>query len=77
MTPELDEQELAFFHELQKYVNKWVAVLGYGSENETIVASGDTIVQARTEAESQGYREVTFVKVPSGDRVFVPTSNEF
>jgi hypothetical protein len=34
-------------------MNKWVAVLAYGSENETIVASGDTIVQARTEAESQ------------------------
>jgi hypothetical protein len=75
--PDLDEQELAFFYELQKYVDRWVAVLAYGTENEIIVASGDTIVQARKEAESKGHLDVTFVKVPSGDRVFVPTSRVF
>jgi hypothetical protein len=74
---DLDEQELAFFHELQKYVDRWVAVLAYGTDNETIVASGDTIVQARKEAESKGYLDVTFVKVPSGERVFVSTSRVF
>ena len=73
--PDLDEQELAFFHELQKYVNKWVAVLAYGTGHETVVASGNTIVEARKEAESNGYHDVTFFKVPSGDRVFVPTLN--
>jgi hypothetical protein len=75
--PELDNQELAFFHELQKYVNQWVAVLGYGTENERVVASGNTIVEARREAESQGFDDVTFFKVPSGDRVFVPILNAF
>ena len=73
--PELDEQELAFFHELQKYVNKWVAVLAYGTGHETVVASGNTIVEARKEAESKGYLDVTFFKVPSGERVFVPNLN--
>ena len=77
MKPELDEQELAFFHELQKYVNQWVAVLAYGTENETVVGSGNTIVEARKAAESNGYKDVTFFKVPSGDRVFVPTLNAF
>jgi uncharacterized protein DUF5678 len=73
--PELDEQELTLFHELQKYVNKWVAVLAYGTGHETVVASGNTIVEARKEAESKGYHDVTFLKVPPGDRVFVPTLN--
>ena len=77
MKPELDEQELAFFHELQKYVNQWVAVLAYGTERETVVGSGNTIVEARKAAESNGHNDVTFFKVPSGDRVFVPTLNAF
>jgi Family of unknown function (DUF5678) len=73
---ELDQQELAFVQELQKYVNKWVAILNYGSENETIVASGTTIREARQEAETKGFAEdVFFFKVPSGERVFVPSVN--
>ncbi len=75
MKAEPDEQELAFFHELQKYVNKWVAVLGYGTKNEMVVASGNTLVETRKRAESNGYHDVAFFKVPSGDRVFVPTLN--
>lgn len=67
---------VSVFHELQKYVNKWVAVLAYGMGHEIVVASGDTIVEARKEAESNGYHDVTFFKVPSGERVFVPTLNE-
>ena len=70
---ELDTQELAFLHELEKYMNKWVAILNYGSDQETIVASGESIKEARREAESKGFKEITFFKVPSGDRVFVPS----
>jgi hypothetical protein len=77
MKPEIDEQELAFFHELQKHVNKWVAILGYGSDDETIVASGTTIIEARQEAEARGFSDVTFFKVPSGERVFVPSVDVF
>jgi hypothetical protein len=69
---EPDAQELAFLSELEKYVNKWVAILNYGSDGETIVASGESIKQARREAESKGFKEITFFKVPPTDKVFVP-----
>ena len=69
---EPDAQELAFLRELEKYVNKWVAILNYGSDEETIVASGESIKQARREAESKGFKEITFFKVPPTDKVFVP-----
>jgi hypothetical protein len=67
-----DAQELAFLRELEKYVNKWVAILNYGSDEEAVVASGESIIDARREAESKGFQEVTFFKVPSGERIFVP-----
>jgi hypothetical protein len=70
---ELDQQELAFVRELQKHVNKWVAILNYGSDNEAIVASGATIREVRQEAETKGFDDdVFFFKVPSGERAFVP-----
>jgi hypothetical protein len=70
---ELDQQELAFVRELQKHVNKWVAILNYGSDNEAIVASGTTIREVRQEAETKGFdHDVFFFKVPSGERAFVP-----
>jgi len=72
---ELDQQELDFVRELEKHVNKWVAILNYGSENEAIVASGMTIREARQEAESKGLADVFFFKVPSGERTFVPTAS--
>jgi hypothetical protein len=70
---ELDQQELAFVRELEKHVNKWVAILNYGSDTETIVASGNTVIEARQEAEAKGFDDVTFFKAPSGERTFVPT----
>lgn len=69
---DIDKQELAFVRELYKYVNKWVAILNYGSDDETIVGSGGTIREAREQAESKGFKEATFFKVPSGERSFVP-----
>lgn len=72
MEEPLDEQELAFVCELEKHVNKWVAILNYGSEDEAVVASGATIREARQEAESKGFDDVFFFKVPSGERTFVP-----
>lgn len=69
---EIDQQELAFVHELQKHVDRWVAILNYGGENEAVVASGATIREARQEAETKGFDDVFFFKVPSGERVFVP-----
>ena len=65
-------KELAFLEELEKNVNKWVAITGYGSDQESIVAAGDSILEARQKAESQGFKDTTFFKVPPSDKIFVP-----
>jgi hypothetical protein len=67
-----DSKELAFLEELEKHVNKWVAIMGYGSDEESIVAAGDSIREARQNAESQGFKDTTFFKVPPTDKLFVP-----
>lgn len=69
---EPDTKDLDFLKELEKHVNKWVAITGYGSEEESIVASGDSILEAREKAESQGFKDTTFFKVPPSDKIFVP-----
>jgi hypothetical protein len=69
---EPDAKELAFLEELEKHVNKWVAIMGYGSDEESIVAAGDSIREARQNAESQGFKDTTFFKVPPSDKIFVP-----
>ncbi|MDX6528073.1 MAG: hypothetical protein QOH41_363 [Blastocatellia bacterium] len=71
---EPDAKELDFLKELEKHVNKWVAITGYGSDDETIVATGDSILEARHKAESQGFKDTTFFKVPPSDKVFALTS---
>lgn len=69
---EPDTQELDFLKELEKHVNKWVAITGYGSDQESIVAAGDSILEARQKAESQGFKDTTFFKVPPSNKIFVP-----
>ena len=69
---EPDAKESAFLKELEKHVNKWVAIMGYGSDEESIVAAGDSIREARQNAESQGFKDTTFFKVPPSDKIFVP-----
>jgi hypothetical protein len=69
---EPDAKELDFLKELEKHVNKWVAITGYGSDDESIVAAGDSIIEARQKAESQGFKDTTFFKVPPSDKLFVP-----
>jgi hypothetical protein len=67
-----DAKELDFLKELEKYVNKWVAITGYGGDEESVVASGDSIHEARQKAESLGFKDTTFFKVPPSDKLFVP-----
>ena len=69
---EPDAKELDFLKELEKYVSKWVAITGYGSDEESIVASGESILEARQKAESLGFKDTTFFKVPPSDKLFVP-----
>lgn len=67
-----DPKELAFLKELEKHVNQWVAILDYGSDDESIVAIGDSIREARRNAESQVFKDTTFFRVPPSDKMFVP-----
>lgn len=69
---EPDAKELDFLNELEKHVNRWVAITGYGSDEESIVAAGETIVEAKEKAESLGFKDTTFFKVPPTDKIFVP-----
>ena len=69
---EPDAKELDLLNELQKHENKWVAIVGYGSDEERVVATGDSIREARQSAESQGFGDTTFFKVPPSDKIFVP-----
>jgi hypothetical protein len=69
---EPDTKELDFLKEMEKHVNKWVAITGYGSDEETIVVAGDSILEARQKAESLGFKDTTFFKVPPSDRIFLP-----
>ena len=72
ITQEPDAKELDFLKELEKHVNKWVAITGYGSDDENIVASGDSIIEARQKAESLGFKDTTFFRVPPTDKLFIP-----
>jgi hypothetical protein len=69
---EPDDKELAFLTELEKHENKWVAVMDYGSDQENIVAIGNSIREARQNAQSKGFNDTTFFKVPPSDKIFVP-----
>ncbi len=69
---EPDARELDFLRELEKHINKWVAIIGYGSDEERIVATGNSILEAREKAESLGFKDTTFFKVPPSDKIFVP-----
>ena len=71
---EIDPKQEAFLLELDRYVNGWVAIIAYDTEDQAIVGNGATIIEARTMAESNGFTDVTFLKVPSPDKLFVPRS---
>ena len=69
-----EPKELAFLKELEKHINKWVAIANYGSDDESVVAAGESIREARKNAETQGFKDITFFKVPATDKLFVPLS---
>lgn len=69
----LNPQELAFIDELEKYQDKWVAIVRKG-ETERIVASGARLREAKQQAIERGFRDVVFMKVPSSHKIFVPTN---
>ena len=66
----VDERELAFINELEKYEDRWVAILRNGDE-ETIVGSDETLKEAKRSAEENGFSDVVFLKVPSSHKVSI------
>jgi hypothetical protein len=69
---DVNETETMFLTELEKYENKWVALIQLG-DSETIVGSGDNAVTAKQSAESRGYKDTILYKVQSFDRGYIPS----
>lgn len=63
---------MAFVDELDRYVNRWVAIVYFGTERQSVVGSGESIREARAEAESKGFTDFSFLRVPPSDKLFVP-----
>lgn len=55
--------------QLRDYENKWVAIY---DPDEKIVGSGDDPIEAKTDAERNGYKEISLFQVPPFDLVYVP-----
>lgn len=68
----LHAQELAFINELEKYRDKWVAILRE-DDDERIVASGTRLKEAKQQASERGFRDVVFMKVPPSHKILIPT----
>jgi hypothetical protein len=54
--------------ELAKYENKWVAI---AEPEEKIVGSGENALEAKLEAERNGYADAALFKVGPFDRGFI------
>lgn len=69
----MNEMDEPFIEQLRQYEGKWVAI--YETETERqIVGSGDDAVEAKRDAEKNGYTEVVLLGVPRFDAVFIPVA---
>ena len=55
--------------QFKEHEDKWVAILA--AENR-IVGSGDDPLEARADAERNGYTETTLFQVPTFDQMYIP-----
>ncbi len=69
----LTRNEKAFVEQLALHENEWVAVVRQNGR-DMVVASGKRIGEAKKAAETKGFTEVSFMKVPSSKTVLVPTA---
>lgn len=69
-TTKFDAKERSFADELAKHENKWVAISRNGT-TETIVGSGESVIDAKREAEAKGVKNAVYRKVPSSHKVFI------
>jgi hypothetical protein len=66
-----EDKEIMFLNELEKYENKWVALVR-SNDTETIVGSGEDALEAKKSAESNGYGDPVLYKVHSFNLGYIP-----
>ncbi len=66
-----ETSETMFLKDLERYENKWVALISTG-DGETIVASGEDAAIAMRNAQEQGVSEPILYKVHSFDVGYIP-----
>lgn len=69
----IEDRELVFLEQLRKYENKWVAI--FESDNEEIVVgSGTSAVEAKREAEAKGFKDAVLLWVKPFNMSYMPLS---
>lgn len=63
-------REIAAAKAMAKYEDLWVAV-SKKSGREVVVASGARIIDAKTEADKKGLKNVTYRKVPASGKILI------
>jgi hypothetical protein len=66
----LSEKEVAHIKELKRYQRKWVAVVE-AEDGDIIVGSGDDAVEAKRNAQEQGFTDVVLFWVRPSNAGFV------
>lgn len=65
---DMTEEKNSLENDLMNYEDKWVAIL---EDEERVVGSGDTPIQAKAEADAKGYSEVALFKVQPFGKYYV------
>ena len=64
----MTEEKKSLENDLMNYENKWVAIL---EEEDRVVGSGNTPMEAKAEADANGYEEAALFKVRGFDKYYV------
>jgi len=64
----MTEEKKSLEDDLMNYEDKWVAIL---EDEERIVGSGDTPIEAKAEADANGYGEAALFKVQPFGKYYV------
>ena len=70
----LTAKEIAYVRQMAKYEDKWVAILK-SKGMEKVVGSGDTILDAKRDADEKGVKNPTFRKIPSTRKILIASTN--
>ena len=64
----MTEEKQGLEDDLRNYEGKWVAI---SEDEDRVVGSGDTPLQAKADADARGYTEAALFKVRPFDRYYV------